>query len=415
MLGKGAILTVFGFILAFSVYQVKMSENVMATSDNFTNNYMGTLVHETSLSAMNIAINQVWDTGIDSADFMMRANHCSSNVKISKVGSDTVKVKVKSWGTMFDVEEKQYVTVADSISAYFSFSIPVSKYFWFTNMEGNVYWITGDTVWGPVHTNTIIKTWGSPVFYGKVTAKAGITPNPMTKKNKAKYYGGWEVGIDQSVPTDMTHLIDAAKTGNGGSFIPANTKCYYDQLTHFEFLSNGDVIRTVGANPPDTVKLTDIAPTGVIYSKEEVRVKGVMNGKLTVYTDKDIFIDDDLVYADDPNANPNSDDILGLVAENDIMVTDNAANNADCNVQAAVMAVTGHWGAENYATRPPSGLLNFTGSIVQNQRGPVGTFSWGTGLKSGFLKRYHFDPRLSSMAAPYYPTLNAMRLVSWWE
>ena len=53
MIGKGALLVVFAFILAFSTFQVKMSENVLATSDNFVNNYMETLIHETSLSAMN--------------------------------------------------------------------------------------------------------------------------------------------------------------------------------------------------------------------------------------------------------------------------------------------------------------------------------------------------------------------------
>ena len=142
---------------------------------------------------------------------------------------------------------------------------------------------------------------------------------------------------------------------------------------------------------------------------------GVQTCALPIYSTDNIFIDDDLVYADNPLTNPNSDDILGLVADNDVLVTDNAANNADCTVQAAVMAINGNWGAENYSTRPISGILNFTGSIVQNKRGPVGTFSWGKGIKSGFLKRYRFDPRLSSMAAPYYPSINSMRLVSWWE
>jgi hypothetical protein len=413
MIGKGALLTVFAFILAFSTFQVKMSENVLSTSDNFVNNFMETLIHETSLTAMNFAINKVWDEKVKDTTFMVRANHCSSNVDIRKPGTDTVRIKVKTWGKAFDRDHNTFVSKEDSISAYFAYNMPISRYFWFTNNEGNVYWTTGDTVWGPMHTNTVIKTWGAPVFYGKTTAKSGITPNPLSKKNKAKFYGGWEVGVENEIPTDMSHLIDAATAGNGGA--PVNTKCVYDKETTFDFQADGSIIRTVAGSPPDTVKLTDIAKTEAIRSTADIRVKGVFNGRLSMYTTGNIWIDDDLVYADDPLSNPKSDDILGLVAQNDVLITDNVPNNSDCNIQACVMAVKGNYGAENYASRPVSGVLNFTGSIVQNKRGPVGSFSYGTGIKSGFSKRYRFDARLSSISPPHYPFLKSLRLVAWWE
>jgi hypothetical protein len=413
MIGKGALLVVFAFILAFSTFQVKMSENVLATSDNFVNNFMETLIHETSLSAMNFAINKVWDEKVKDTTFMVRANHCSSNVDIKKPGSDTVRIKVKTWGKAFDNEHNVFVSKEDSISAYFAYNMPISKYFWFTNNEGNVYWTTGDTVWGPMHTNTVVKTWGAPVFYGKVTAKSGITPNPLSKKNKAKFYGGWEVGIENELPTDMSHLINEAIAYNGGA--PANTKSVYDKETVFDFQSDGSVIRTVSGLPPDTVLLTDIAKTGALISSEDIRVKGVFNGKMSMYTTKNIWIDDDIVYADNPETNPKSNDILGLVAQNDVLITDNAPNNSDCNIQACVMAVKGAYGAEKYASRPVAGVLRFTGSIVQNKRGPVGTFSWGGGIKSGFSKRYRFDARLSTISPPHYPFLKSLRLVAWWE
>jgi len=413
MIGKGALLVVFAFILAFSTFQVKMSENVLATSDNFVNNFMETLIHETSLSAMNFAINKVWDEKVKDTTFMVRANHCSAYVDIQKPGSDTVRIKVKTWGKAFDNDQSVFVSKSDSISAYFAYNMPISKYFWFTNLEGNVYWTTGDTVWGPMHTNTVIKTWDAPVFYGKVTAKAGITPNPLSKKNKAEFNGGWEIGVENELPTDMSYLINEATAANGGA--PLNTKCVYDKETLFDFQADGSVIRTVQGLPPDTVKIADIAPTGALRSTEDIRVKGVFNGSMSMYTTKNIYIDDDLVYADNPEANPNSDDILGLVANNDVLITENAANNNDCNIQACVMAVNGNYGAENYATRPVSGVLRFTGSIVQNHRGPVGTFSYGAGIKSGFSKRYRFDARLSSISPPHYPFIKSLRLVAWWE
>jgi hypothetical protein len=414
MVGKGALLIVFGFIMAFSMYQLKMSHNVLATSDNFVNNYMETLLHETALSAMNLAINKVWDQDVKNDTFMVRANHCSSRVEIRQPGSDTVRVKVKTWGRGYDMEEQLFVEKSDSITAYFASDIQLSKFFWFTENEGNVYWISGDTIWGPMHTNTVVKTWGSPVFYGKVTAKAGITPNPLSKKNEAEFNGGWEIGVENKIPQDMSKILIAAVAGNGGA--APNTKCIYDTPTSFEFLANGDVIRTVGANPPDTVSLATIAPTGAIYSTDEIRVKGTFNGDATIYSKTNIYIDDDLVYADNPMINPNSDDLLGLVAQNDVLITDNVANNSDCNLQASIFAVNGNYGAENYASRPVSGVLRFAGSIAQKHRGPVGTFSYGTGLKSGFSKRYYYDLRLQNIAPRNFPSIQgSLYLVAWWE
>jgi hypothetical protein len=414
MVGKGAIIVVFGFVLAFSTFQIKMSNNVLATSDNFTNNYMDALIHETAVSAMNMAVNKVWDQDVTADTFSLSQNHCNAQVEIGQTGPDTVRVKVVTWGQAYDPEQQNFVSKADSITAYFGFTMPYSRFFWFTNNEGNVYWTTGDTVWGPMHTNTVVKTWDSPVFYGKVTAKAGINPDPTSPHNKAEFNGGWEIGVENEVPTDFSVLQNAAVSGNGGAAV--NTKCLYDKKVTFEFLADGNVIRTVQGDPPDTVKVSDIAPTGAIWSTEEVRVKGVFNGAMTIYSDDNIFIDDDLVYADNPLVNKNSDDILGLVAKNDVLVTDNAANNSDCNVQACIMAVKGSWGAENYASRPVAGVLRFTGSIVQDNRGPVGTFSYGAGIKSGFSKRYYFDERLSKMSPPNYPYLrDAMHLLSWWE
>lgn len=418
MIGKGALLIVLGFISAFSVYQLKLTRTSVNATDNFNSQYERTLTHESALSAMNMGVTEVWDKKVTDSTFMVVLNNCSTSVSIASIGLDTVRLKSKSWRYVFDEETYRSSQTAqkiqDSVVAYFTYSTPISHYFWFTNQEGFIYWITGDTVWGPMHTNDVLRTSGSPVFYGKVTAKMGINPLPGAAGNDAKYYGGWEIGVDSSIPTDMSPLIAAANAGNGGA--PTNTKSIYNTVTTFDFQSDGNVIRTVGSNPPDTVALSDIAPTGVIYSSDDIRVKGSINGQVTLYSDQHIWIDDDIVCADDPTTNPNSDDYIGLVADNDVIITDNAANNSDVNIQAALMAINGKMYAEHYDTRPVAGALRITGSIVQNQRGAIGTFSWWTGnIVSGFSKRYRFDPRFSIASPPYYPYVRALRLISWWE
>ena len=416
MFGKGSLLIVFSFILSFSVYQLKLSKAVTSTSDNFNQYYMRTLIHEEALNAMNFGINKVWAQNIKSDTFSIVANGCTSVVNICESGLDTVLLRSKSWNYIFDEDyyasNKKTKKVEDSVLAYFAYNIPISRYFWFTNEEGNIYWITGDSVWGPIHTNSVIKTYGSPVFYGKVTAQKGISPNPSLPSNNAKFYGGWEVGPKIEIPTDMTHLMQAAFVGNGPA--PPNTKCIYDKETMFNFLADGRVERTVGATSPDTVYVSDIAPTGVIFSAKDVRVKGTLNGKLTIYSDDDIWIDDDIVYANDPEIDPNSDDILGLIAKDKVIVTDNAPNRNDVNIQACIMAASGSFTAQNYSTRPVSGVLKITGGIVQHRRGAIGTFGW-SGIKSGFSKCYKFDNRCSTTSPPSYPYVRVLHLVSWWE
>jgi hypothetical protein len=427
MSGKGAILIVIAFMMSFSYYQLRLSRAVLSATDNFNYYFVKTVVHQSALSAMNIGINKVWAENITSANFNVVINQCTSAVSIFKSGTDTVKVKVKTWGyayvdTYYTKYGKPY-KIEDSVIAYFAYSMPVSKYFWFTHIEGYVYWITGDTVWGPVHTNGVLRTHGRPVFYGKVTAGTGISPNPMSRGSRAKFYGGWEVGVTVDVPTDVSHLEQAASDGNAGA--PVNTKSIYNKVTLFEFLPDGRVVRQVGtiggtfsrsSDAYNAVNLSDIAPTGAIHVQSDVLVKGVLNGQVTILSDYKIWIWDDIVYADDPTVNPNSDDLLGLVAKEHILVADNAQNNNDVNIQACLMAANGSFTAEAYDRRPVSGELRITGSIVQYRRGAIGMFSrWTGSIVHGFSKRYKFDPRLKAISPPNYPYVRELRLVAWWE
>ena len=416
--GKASIIVIIGFMSVLSLYQLNLSKKINSAYDSFDQSYMKAIIHESALTAMNFGVNRLWQTETCPDSFNIYASGCTSKVNIVSLGLDSIKVLVKTRGYMFDevhyAQTNQLLLVEDSLYSYFCFNTPASRFFWFTNTEGSVYWITGDTVWGPLHTNNYLNTSGYPVFYGKVTARRGISPSPTSSSNHAKYYGGWEVGINSSVPTNMTTLVNAAMAAHGSN--PVNTMCYYNQNISLNFQSNGDVIRTVGSNPPDTVSISTIAPTGAIYCTQQVRVKGVFNGQLTIYSLGNLWIDDDIVYADNPQTNPNSDDLLGLVSNQNIIITDNTANNSSVVINATVMAVNGSFYAQNYSSRPVAGTLTMLGGIIQNTRGAVGTFSSYTGnIISGFSKRYYFDNRLRSMSPPYYPFVRYLKLVAWWE
>ena len=124
------------------------------------------------------------------------------------------------------------------------------------------------------------------------------------------------------------------------------------------------------------------APNGVIFAAgATVRLQGVVSGNYTIGTSTettaittgkkkkkitsyvttggDIYLDDDIVYKSDPNKNPNSTDMLGIVAENNVFVADNKANRSDINIDAAIFAQYGGFGAENYDHASSKRLYKF--------------------------------------------------------
>jgi hypothetical protein len=414
MFGKGALIFVAGFAMVFGLYTAKLNKLAVGASDNFNYHYVNQLIHESGMTAMNMAINDIWANDTNTASYSITANSCTTQVSVTSTGADTIICKTVTRGYVFD--DEYYILnnlskqIVDSMWAIFTYDIPASQFFWYTNVEGHIYWVTGDTVWGPMHTNDRLRTSGAPVFYGKITARSGITPGPTDPASHAEFLGGWEVGTNAPLPTDMSAIISEAATASLG--YPINTMSSYDQDLELEFFADGTVGRKVGSSPRDTVLITDIAPNGVIHNTNKIRVQGVFNGQLTIYTENSIFIDDDIVYAVNPLVDITSDDFLGLVADRDIKVTDNPANNNDCHIHASMMAIGGSFGASNYNGRPHAGALHVLGSISQDRRGPIGTFGM---TQTGFQKRYSFDPRLATVSPPLYPSVRMLTLASWWE
>jgi hypothetical protein len=107
-----------------------------------------------------------------------------------------------------------------------------------------------------------------------------------------------------------------------------------------------------------------------------------------------------------------------LVAEESVVVADNTANASDCCIDASIFARSGSFGAEDYNKGGTRGRLYVNGSIVQDTRGTVGTFS-GSKIKTGYLKSYTYDQRLSDPAfrPPFYPGFftQTYNISSWWE
>jgi hypothetical protein len=146
----------------------------------------------------------------------------------------------------------------------------------------------------------------------------------------------------------------------------------------------------------------------------DVNVSGVLNGRLSIGTNRNIVVVNNITYADDPRTHPASDDMLGLIAEKDVVISQNAPYNVE--VDASMLALGNSFLVENWWGIPVKGTLTLYGGIIQRERGPVGTFSSSTGQKlSGYSKDYHYDTRLIDSPPPFYPTTGDYISLSWKE
>jgi hypothetical protein len=282
---------------------------------------------------------------------------------------------------------------------------------------GKIWWTGKDTVWGPFHTQDYLYAALHPSFLGKHTShKKSLTYQTNKSTDKPIITGIYEPGKNLEIPTQAVENLEAAADDDGLKF--------KDQDTVY-LLFDRDTLRYKHKYSDKYLPLylPSAAPNGLIYAKNMVvRLQGVVKGKYTLGCSSSttstgkgtIWLDDNIVYDTNPMVDPASTDLFGIIAENYVWITENAANKNNINIQASVFSEKWGFGAYNYDDRPVSGDINLLGGIQQNCRQPVGTFS-GSTIKSGFTKQYRYDWRLAFMSPPFYPGTGGFRIVSWFE
>jgi len=190
----------------------------------------------------------------------------------------------------------------------------------------------------------------------------------------------------------------------------------------------------------------------------DVFVQGSLSGHLTISANNDVVVDGPIKYADctswtgtahESLCNYNSatgatpNDVLGLIAYNYVEISRPVDSNgnvlASCNnatpvltdpltgptaplcdpatstgspnggpgpgltVDASILALQQSFAVNNHGASGVEGTLTIYGSIQQNSRGAVGTFSGGS-ISTGYGKDYNYDPRLAFYSPPFYLT-----------
>lgn len=288
-----------------------------------------------------------------------------------------------------------------------------AQYAYFTNSERSwpngvqVYFITGDVIEGPTHTNGQFSMYGRPAFQGPVSSVARtINLWGGSQVTQPVFREPPKLGVPpKKFPTSYPTSIVAA-ANNGGRVLRGDTAV--------TLLPNG-TMRVTNAQAGYRDKVVALPANGVLYvDGGSVSLQGTLKGQLTIGSSGDVRVVNSVTYADNPKINPQSKDLLGIVAGQNVVV-DRAAP-ANVKVEASIMAINRSFGVENWWERPPKGTLTVNGGIIQANRGIVGSFNGNTGTKlSGYTKDYHYDPRLGAMSPPSFPTTGDYKTLVWQE
>lgn len=406
MTGKASLLVVAGFSILFLVVAQNFGSITNRAVDNLVDYETETVAHNIAISGANVAANQIylnqsWDDGYSNMPFQGG----NLDVAVEMVNEFLDIKEIEATGTFNGHSSTVRVTLAPS---------KFSKFAYYSIFEGNsIWWTNNDTVWGPFHTQDYMRCYRHPVFYGKASTKKKLIYYTSKRKDKPRFYGGFERGVNLELPNDGLDDIELAAIDDG-LFVNGPDTVYIT-------MDKDSVRYRYSFSAPDTaLHLPTAAPNGVIFAKNcIVRLKGVVSGQYSIAcsgsgSDGRIYLDDDIVFEKDPRVYPTSYDLLGIIAKNEVLITDNSVNHSDINIHASIYAEAGGFGAENYSSRPVSGNINLLGGIIQHTRRAVGTFNQ-YGPVSGFAKRYKYDERLMLASPPMFPGTGGLEIVSWYE
>jgi hypothetical protein len=426
--GKALLFVILGLSTTLVFVTLNFNRLSALASGNTVEYVEYASIQNVAESGANMACNEVfrnptWTAGytnlsMDGCTLNVNVEVLNADLNIRRINSVAVKKIYSPYGQQ-TVTRKVLITLQPSNFSKFAY--------YSTNEGSNIVWTSGDVVWGPFHTQDNLRISGDPYFNNLVTIKGTIIKDSY---DNPTFIEGYETGVDLPINEDaITDLnADAAKAGFKfpSTFTYKKNKTTYTANVDTVYLNfAGDYIQ-YKYRYQDSYTSADAATfsnNGVIYANNAVvRLQGTVKGKFTVACSGsstsgkgDIYLDDNIVYNTDPVANPNSPDILGIVAQNDVIITKNSANSSDININASIYCQDGGFGAEAYNTRGYCGNINLVGGIIQKTRAAVGTVGYYGGISNGFNKRYRYDNRFWFKAPPRYPNTGSYEILSWYE
>ena len=266
--------------------------------------------------------------------------------------------------------------------------------------------IHDDEIDGRFHSNSDILLEHSrgiqPTFHGKVTTARNINTSRSERRvvRDEVFLGGLQTRVGRIALPKRFEL--AADRGDPDPrhthHFPRSARILFhaDGSYSWQYLDSDSAAELVRLPAADPYYL-------IAADKAELHVQGILNGKVLVYAPQGIVIEDDLVYAVNPEIEVSSDDYLGLVSDQRVEIAPPATTGpGDLHVQASIYAKR-RFAVTSYRTRE-LGTLHLYGSLT------AGSLS---ATEPRYRTKLVFDRRLKHLRPPSFPQSDRFEAVAW--
>lgn len=277
------------------------------------------------------------------------------------------------------------------------------------------------TAWSGEYNSTL----GSQVFlagkqypvtnidFNGVLSDLGLMKSEAQSGN-GKYFDGSGEGQRIILKTDGTFDACTVRTYDENTTADGYSSSHTNAITSYSGTrSNGNSCTSSSCTSSGTCvtrKTYPIVSDGVIFVEDNVWLEGVIDGKrlsvvaadLSGGSSPNVFLYNNLTYT-----NHDGTDVLGVIAQNDIELIRDSANNI--TLEGAFLAKEGRLGRKYYDGTVKNSIT-INGAIAS-----FGRIGFGYVNNTGYLNRsLNFDNNLLYTPPPYFPT-GTQYLMDLWE
>ncbi|MCC6551155.1 MAG: hypothetical protein IT279_13910 [Ignavibacteriaceae bacterium] len=405
MFGKASIILVIGFSMIFLVYQQNLINSQTGSVVTYSDYYTKIAARDLAVAAANLACNQFfidpeWESNYANTSFR------GGTITITVEDISSTKRQILAVSRLGGNRDTIAILLSTSNFGRFAYYAAIAP--------GNIYYVTGDTVWGPMHVQGTLNVNGSPVFMGKVTSSKGIKYGSNT--STPIFNGGYEGGVNLTIPDDLNDVYAAAAAS--GKVFSGYTDVW------LSFLPNGTVnYKTSSAAAWTNTDISTLTSNGVIaVDKGNLHIQGQVKGRVTVYAGAssgggsgNIYIDDDITYVGNP-LDPSCTDMLGIVASNNVYIADKPETKGDVTIHGSIFNFGGGISAENLNSLGKQGAIRIVGGLIQRQGQLVNIYNENDNvILKGYSLNIRYDNRMLLNTPPEFPATGSYEIISWRE
>jgi len=267
-------------------------------------------------------------------------------------------------------------------------------------VNGDVAWGSGAITNGKIYANGDIAHAGTAT--ADIFAEGQITGSVVMQNGAQRYDVDTNPDIRAKIknPIDFTSFLasfsDIERASQlGGVYLNDATKAAW-RLT----FNSGGTVTIESCNQTGGNNVADVLPTctaystpavpanGAIYAVQDAIVQGQVKGRVTVASNDDIVVANDISFV------TSGEDVLGLVAKNNVYIAKYVPDPFTWS--AGVIAQTGTWQA-----RPWSGALK----NLMTFRGMAATDDGGSFAGMFTNRDYGYDPSFQWLPPPWFPVV----------